>query len=242
MMSPFPSWLGVFDRPVETQMAIYRDPAFRQKFRDELKTSRAFHGDFTLVWVTDSGRPDFQSLIGKDIAGLAAARGVDPLDLFFDLALEDELDLQYTTARFGVPEEYLGDPRTLIGLSDGGAHIGILCNAGYTTEMLGDLVRDRQLLTLELAVKRITSEPADFFGLSDRGRISLGQAGDFAIFNPKTVNSNSARPKVSNDLPGGGRRLTVPATGMEYTIVNGEILYAAGKPTDIRPGQILRPR
>jgi len=241
MMTPFPSWLAVLDRPLETQMAVYRDPAFRKQFRAELGPSRAFHADFNLVWVTDVGRADFQPLIGKSVASIAADRGVDPFDLFFDLALEDDLNLQYTTVRFGVPEEYLGDPRTLIGLSDGGAHVGILCNAGYTTEMLGDLVRERKLISLELAVKRISSEPADFFGLSDRGRLAPGMAADVAIFDPATVQSNSARPEVRDDLPGGGRRLTVPAQGMKYTIVNGEILYTDGKASNARAGKILRP-
>ncbi len=241
MLSSFPSWHGLFNQSAETQMALYRDPAFRRRFREELKTSRAFHGDFSLVWVTETARPDFQPLIGKSVAALAAQRSADPFDLFFDLALEDDLRLTYTTVRFGVPEEYLGDSRTLIGLSDGGAHVGILCNAGYTTEMLGDLVRERGLLSLELAVKRITSEPADFFGLGDRGRLLPGLAADLAIFDPATVGSNSARPEARYDLPGGGKRLVVAAQGMAYTIVNGEILYDHGVPTEARAGRVLRP-
>jgi N-acyl-D-aspartate/D-glutamate deacylase len=241
MLSSFPSWHGLFNQTVETQMTIYRDPDFRLRFREELKNSRAFHGDFSMVWVTDVARADFEPLIGKSLTTIAAARGVDPFELFFDLALEDDLRMTYTTVRFGVPEEYLDDPRTLIGLSDAGAHVGILCNAGYTTEMLGDLVRERGLLSLEHAVKRITSEPADFFGLSDRGRLVPGLAADITIFDPETIASNSARPEVRHDLPGGGRRLVVAAHGIEYTIVNGEILYAHGEPTGARPGYVLRP-
>src|SRR6185503_3449686 len=132
------------------------------------------------------------------------------------------------------------DPRTLIGLSDGGAHVAILCNAGYTTEMLGDLVRERGLLSLELAVKRLTSEPADFFGLTDRGRIAPGLAADLAIFDPATVGSNSARPERRNDLPGGGHRMVVPARGMEYVIVNGQVLLERGEATGIMAGRVLR--
>jgi N-acyl-D-aspartate/D-glutamate deacylase len=119
--------------------------------------------------------------------------------------------------------------------------VSILCNAGYTTEMLGDLVRERGLLSLELAVKRLTSEPADFFGLSDRGRLKPGLAADLAIFDPSTVGSNSARPEPRNDLPGGGRRMVVPAKGMEYVVVNGEVLLAHGEPTGALPGRVLRP-
>jgi N-acyl-D-amino-acid deacylase len=241
MLSSFPSWHPLFNQPAETQMAIYRDPDFRRRFRAELETVRGFHADFTLVWVNDATRSDFQRLIGKSVESIAAERGADPLDLFIDLALEDDLKLEYTAVRFGIPEEYIGDPRTLIGLSDGGAHVAILCNAGYTTEMLGDLVRERGLLSLELAVKRLTSEPADFFGLADRGRLLPGLAADLAIFDPRTVGSNSARPEPRNDLPGGGRRMVVPARGMEYVIVNGQVLLAQGEPTGHLPGQVLRP-
>ena len=241
MLSSFPSWHPLFNQPVETQTQIYRDPDFRRRFRAELETIRGFHADFTMVWVNHAARPDFQRLIGKSVESIAAERGADPLDLFIDLALEDDLNLEYTAVRFGIPEEYIGDPRTLIGLSDGGAHVAILCNAGYTTEMLGDLVRERGLLSLELAIKRLTSEPADFFGLTDRGRIALGLAADLAIFDPATVGSNSARPEPRNDLPGGGRRMVVPARGMEYVIVNGKVLLAHGEPAGSLPGRVLRP-
>ena len=241
MLSSFPSWHPLFNQRAETQMRIYRDPDFRRRFRAELETIRGFHADFTMVWVNDAARADFQHLIGKSVDSIAAERGADPLDLFIDLALEDDLNLEYTAVRFGIPEEYIGDPRTLIGLSDGGAHVAILCNAGYTTEMLGDLVRERGLLSLELAVKRLTSEPADFFGLTDRGRIAPGLAADLAIFDPATVGSNSARPEPRNDLPGGGRRMVVPARGMEYVVVNGQVLLAHGEPTGRLPGRVLRP-
>jgi N-acyl-D-amino-acid deacylase len=241
MLSSFPSWRRLFNQPREKQIQIYRDPEFRRQFRAELKTNRGFHGDFGMVWINDATRPDYQRLIGKDVASIAAERGVDPLDLFIDLPLEDDLRLEYTTVRFGIPMEYIGDPRTLIGLSDGGAHVAILCNAGYTTEMLGDLVREQGLLSLELAVKRLTSEPADFFGLADRGRLRPGLAADLAIFDPATVGSNSARPEPRNDLPGGGRRMVVPAKGMEYVVVNGQILLAHGEPTGALPGKVLRP-
>ncbi len=241
MLSSFPSWHALFNQPAEAQIAIYRDQDFRRRFRSELETVRGFHADFTLVWVNDAARPDFQRLIGMSVDAIAAERGADPLDLFIDLALEDDLKLEYTAVRFGIPEEYIGDPRTLIGLSDGGAHVAILCNAGYTTEMLGDLVRERRLLSLELAVKRLTSEPADFFGLADRGRLQPGLAADFAIFDPRTVGSNSARPEPRNDLPGGGRRMVVQAQGMEYVIVNGQVLLDHGAATGHLPGRVLRP-
>jgi N-acyl-D-aspartate/D-glutamate deacylase len=129
--------------------------------------------------------------------------------------------------------------QTLIGLSDGGAHVDQLCDAGYCTYLLGHWVREKQALSLEHAVRRITSEPADFFGLHDRGRIGLGKAADFAIFDPETVGSDR-RAEMRHDLPGGGRRMVMQARGMQYTIVNGEILFEEQKHTGALPGQVLR--
>jgi N-acyl-D-amino-acid deacylase len=96
-------------------------------------------------------------------------------------------------------------------------------------------------MTLEQAVKRITSEPADFFGLRDRGRLAEGLPADVAIFDPNTVGS-AKRARMQDDLPGGGRRLVMPAEGIEYTVVNGEVLYEHGKPSGALPGRVLRSR
>jgi N-acyl-D-aspartate/D-glutamate deacylase len=128
----------------------------------------------------------------------------------------------------------------MIGLSDGGAHVDMLCDAGYCTELLGTAVREKQLMSLEHAVKRLTSEPAAFFGIRDRGRLAVGAAADIAIFDFNTVGSSAEHPESRRDLPGGGRRLVVPAHGVNYTIVNGEILYENQRHTGALPGQVLR--
>ena len=101
-------------------------------------------------------------------------------------------------------ERLIKDDRTLIGLSDGGAHVNMLCDAGYCTYLLGHWVREKQALTLEQGVKRLTTEPADFFGIKDRGRLKKGLAADVAIFDPNTVGS-AQRAQMRNDLPGGGQ-------------------------------------
>jgi N-acyl-D-aspartate/D-glutamate deacylase len=96
------------------------------------------------------------------------------------------------------------------------------------------------LLTLEHAVKRLTSEPADFFGIHDRGRLAVGKAADITALDFTTVGSSAERPQSRMDLPGGGRRLIVPANGVEYTVVNGEVLYEHQKHTGVFPGRVLR--
>jgi len=100
-------------------------------------------------------------------------------------------------------------------------------------------VRERKALTLEHAIKRITSEPADFFGMRTRGRLKPGMAADVAIFDPNTVGS-ALRGTMRNDLPGGGRRLVIEARGMYCTIVNGQVLYEHGRASGAMPGQVLR--
>src|SRR5258708_39841907 len=103
-------------------------------------------------------------------------RGADGLDTFLDLAVEDDLNLQYIMQQYheeGI-QQLISDPRTMIGLSDGGAHVDMLCGAGYTTYLLGNWVRKREAVTLEFAVKRITSEPANFFGIRVRGQFKRG--------------------------------------------------------------------
>ena len=120
--------------------------------------------------------------------------------------------MRYSTpTRTGFPELITHD-QVMIGLSDGGAHVDMLCDAGYCTYLLGTWVRERQALSLERAVKRITSEPAAFYGMTQRGRIQQGLAADLAIFDLNTVGSKK-RGEMRSDLPGGGRRLVMPARG-----------------------------
>jgi N-acyl-D-amino-acid deacylase len=240
MLASFPSWLPAFNQPVEVQKKLYSNRDFREAFRNDLKTPRVFHGIWSLLWVKEAADPSLKELEGRTVDDIAQQRGRDGLDTFLDLALEDNLQLIYTMARFDVPEDLLADPRTMIGLSDGGAHVDMLCDAGYSTELLGSAVRQRKLMTLELAVKRLTSEPADFFGIRGRGRLITGNAADIAIFDLRTVGSSAERPEVRRDLPGGGRRLVVPARGVRYTIVNGEVLYENGQHTGAFPGEVLR--
>ncbi len=119
------------------------------------------------------------------------------------------------------------------------AHVDQLCDAGYCTDLIGTFVRDKQVLSLERAIQRITSEPANFFGIKDRGRLAMGLAADLVLFDYDKI-ASSERPEILHDLPGGGRRLVVRAHGINYTIVNGEILYDNEKHTGRLSGRVLR--
>ena len=236
-------WNPVFNRPPEEQVQIYRDPKFRAAFREALKTPMIFSGDWSRAVIHEVENPALRPLLGRNVEAIARERGKDAMDTFLDLALEDNLRLQYTYELFNSDEsripELIKDPRTLIGLSDGGAHVDMLCDAGYCTYLIGTWVREREVMTLEHAVKRITTEPAALFGITQRGRIAPGLAADFAIFDLARVGSKK-RGVMRNDLPGGGRRLVMPAEGVEYTIVNGAPLFERGKDTGARRGQVLR--
>ena len=236
-------WNPVFNRPPEEQVQIYRDPKFRAAFREALKTPMIFSGDWSRAVIHEVENPALRPLLGRNVEAIARERGKDAMDTFLDLALEDNLRLQYTYELFNSDEsripELIKDPRTLIGLSDGGAHVDMLCDAGYCTYLIGTWVREREVMTLEHAVKRITTEPAALFGITQRGRIAPGLAADFAIFDLARIGSKK-RGVMRNDLPGGGRRLVMPAEGVEYTIVNGAPLFERGKDTGARRGQVLR--
>ena len=236
-------WNPVFNQPAEAQVKVYRDPKFRDAFRAALKRPAVFNGKWERLEIKEVQNPAFQPLLGKTVAEVARERGCDGVDAFLDLALEDHLGMEFTMELFNADEEripeLITDPRVLVGLSDGGAHVDMLCDAGYCTYLLGRWVREKQVMTLEHAIKRITSEPADFFGIKNRGRLLPGMAADVTIFDYNTVGSNK-RGEMRNDLPGSGRRLVMPARGVEHVVVNGQQLYHEGKLSGAMPGQVLR--
>ena len=238
-----PCWQPAFDRPVEEQKRFYRDEKFRAEFRKEMETPKVFNGKWERAIVHVASKPEMQALVGKSVAEIARQRGKDGLDTFLDLCIEDDLQLEYTYELFNADEdripELITHDQVMVGLSDGGAHVDMLCDAGYCTYLLGTWVRERQAMSLEHAVKRITSEPAAFYGLTSRGRIAQGLAADFAIFDLNTVGSKK-RGEMRSDLPGGGRRLVMPAEGVMHTVVNGSVLYEDQKHTGALPGQVLR--
>lgn len=240
----FTSWARVFeDKSKEAQRKVYADPAFRNHFREQLKSATGFTGDWSRLTVHEVHRPEMKQLEGRTVAEIARERGKDGLDTFLDLTLEDDLDIEFVLAQYNcnikAVQETLTDPRVLIALGDGGAHVDMLCDAGYPTYLLGTWVRERQALTLEQAITRLTAQPADLFGIRRRGRLKVGNAADVAIFDPATIGSAS-RGERRFDLPGGAKRMVMPSRGVEYTVVNGVVAYEKGQPTGSLSGQVMR--
>jgi N-acyl-D-aspartate/D-glutamate deacylase len=239
----FPSWKRVFeDKSKAAQAAVYRDPAFRAQFREDLKRPAGF-GNWARITVHEVKSAALKSLEGQTVAEVAAAQGKDGVDAFLDLTLADDLENEFTMTSFNNrPErmaEILNNPAMLLGLGDGGAHLDMLCDSGYPTYVLGTWVRERKVLTLEHAVQRMTSDPADFFGIKDRGRLQAGLAADVAIFDPATVGS-LGRPERRYDLPGGAKRMVMRSQGIEYTVVNGVVTWEQGALTGAAAGTVLR--
>jgi len=233
----------LFDAAFEKQMTIYADPAFRTAFKEELKQSRKWGGVVRNTTVVSVVNPDLKKYEGCTVGEIADERGQDPNDAFFDLAVADNLQIKFVVPRANTDPEQLADmvrdSRTLIGLSDAGAHLDMLCECGYPTYLLAHWVREKRALSLERAVQRITSEPADFFGFKDRGRLKSGAAADIVIFDENTV-SSPLRPTAVKDLPAGGTRLYCKAEGISRVIVGGQEIYREGRHTGAYPGKVLR--
>ncbi len=235
-----PSWTKVFNQPPEVQKQIYADAAFRNEFRERLATPRGSIINWDRFEFGHAKNPQFSSLEGKSIAAIAAQRRTDCVDAFLDVGIEDDLSSWFTMIQdAGRMAPFIADPRVILALSDGGAHVDQHCDAGYPTYLLGTWSRKKQVIGLEAAVKRLTSEPAGFLGIRDRGLLAAGLAADITIFDYNTIDS-AERQEMRHDLPGGGMRFVMPASGVEFTVVNGEIIYEHGKPTGKMSGRMLR--
>ena len=240
----FSTWHQVFNKSVEEQMKIYGDPDFRRAFREEMDRRRIFAGQWGRMTVLDAKNPEVQKHVEskKTVAQIARDQGKEPIDVFLDLAIADRLellfDLQALNFELEGVKNLVTDQRFLIGLSDGGAHVDMLCDAGYATYLLGRWVREYQVLSLEEGVRRLTSVPADLFGIPKRGRIEQGLVADLTLFDPDTVDAKD--PEYVWDLPGGGKRFVAKSKGIKTTIVSGHVLYQNDEYQGGLPGKVLR--
>jgi len=226
---------------------IYRDPAFRDRLRKTLSRpdpGRVFNGGWEWVIVTRTANPALSDLEGSSVQEIAARRGEEPLDVFFDVALEDELETYFTLYMLNMDEEGVAElirnDGTLVSLSDAGAHNSLLCDAGFGMHLLGHWVRETGTFDLPAAVRKVTSDPARLYGMVDRGRLVPGAFADMVLFDPDTVGITALERHF--DLPAGGERLLRRAPGLHGTWVNGVQVFdgldyraLAG-----RPGRVLR--
>jgi len=236
--------IKAYDR--EQLKAVFRDPSFRQRFRDNLRNPRPgtiFQGNWDRVIVAVPVTPDHADLANRTIGEIARASGRDPLDLFLDLGLDEDLETGFI-GRFlnavddGV-EPLVKHKAGVIALSDAGAHLVYLCDAGFGLYFLGHWVRDRGAFDLVEGARRLTSHQAGLYGIPDRGRIAVGACADLLLFDPAIVGISAAR-RV-NDLPGGGPRTIRDPIGVHSVFVNGTRVFDGSNyaKLDTGPGQVL---
>jgi N-acyl-D-aspartate/D-glutamate deacylase len=211
----------LLERSREERIAAYRDPAWRARAAEDLA-----HVPMAPRWetfeVSESER--FPELQGRRVADLARERGCGPLDVMCELALEEDLATRFRAyiANDDVEavRELLTHDRVVLGLSDAGAHVGQLCDAPLPTDLLGGWVRERELMPLEQAVRKLCGEPADMFGFVRRGYLREGNWADVCVFDPQTVGTGPVR-RV-RDFPAEAERLTAEEpSGVRHVLVNG---------------------
>jgi N-acyl-D-amino-acid deacylase len=194
------------------------------------------------------GPPDYEPTPDQTVAAIAERRGQDPLATMYDLMLESDAGAMLMLPFFNYVEgnhdaiyEMMTHPAAVSGLSDGGAHCGMICDASYPSYLLTHWARDRHRgpkFSLEYVVRKQTLDTATLFGLSDRGVIQLGKKADFNVIDMDTLNLQV--PRMVYDLPAGGRRLVQGATGYDATVVNGVVTRRHGADTGARPGRLIR--
>ncbi|MBV9863595.1 MAG: amidohydrolase family protein [Alphaproteobacteria bacterium] len=244
-----PTWHPILIASDDEKMRAYADPEVRRKLHDEMIEWKVEIPGGTIsknwydyVWVDVPVLEKNKWMIEKSIHEIAEAQGKGIIDAFLDLVVEEKLETGFMQAENNVDDDAMRQiltyPNALIGLSDGGAHVQFHGGYGFSTRLLSEWVRDKQAMSLEQAVRRLTFDSASTFGLYDRGLLRPGMVADITIFDPATV--KPMPESIVHDFPAGGWRFKEPAQGIYATFVNGRMLMKEGNHTGDLPGRVLR--
>jgi len=239
-------WSDIRALPLEEQKVRLGDPATKAKLVEI--ANREYTGprivgaeirppDWDYVFPMDDMSYDKPSM-----AQIAKEKGVDPVELMIDMALERDLKMFFRAPIANENQDHVLEmikhPRSVVTFSDSGAHVSQIMDSSLQTHLLSHWVREKEALTLEEAVKQITYNTATLWGLHDRGLLREGMAADVVVFDPETIGPNM--PEVLNDLPAGAMRLKQTASGILNTVVNGEIFLTNNEHSGATAGQLLR--
>ena len=245
MASPYPveglaSWKPALGLQGKQLCAVLANLAFRQGVRDELAAPsafRLFNGEWDKVHVVEVAQPRHRELEQRSVRDIAQRLGKDPLDAMLDLALDEDLATIFTAQLLNSDEaavaRLLNHPHSLISLSDAGAHLTFFNDAGFGLHLLGHWVRERGAMRLQDAVRRLTHQSAEIFGMPGRGLLREGYAADLLLFDPATV--GRGRSHRVFDLPGGAPRLHTDAVGVHGVWVNGQQVADVDGASDAAP-------
>jgi N-acyl-D-aspartate/D-glutamate deacylase len=248
----YPSYREIAHLPLAERVAEMRKPEVRARILAD-KPGQGHPILFVTQmwdWIFPLGdNPDYEPDPSDSIGARARAKGVNPMEEAYDRLLDDEGRAMLLVATSNLQNnsldtvgELLHRDDVVLGLGDGGAHYGMICDASYSTYFLTHWARDRKAgrFTVPEAVRELTSVPARIAGLGDRGRIAVGYKADLNVIDHAALRLH--KPMISYDLPAGGRRLDQTAEGYVATIVAGEVIAENGVPTDARPGKLVRGR
>ena len=244
-----PGWGDVMGLPEQERMAQLADPAVRAQLDERARSKEAgvFRGlsHWGTYVIGDTYAPANEGCAFRSVADIAAERSTAPFDTLLDIVLADDLRTVLwpntddgTEATWTMRAAIWSDPRAMVGGSDAGAHLDRMCGSNYPTAFLADCLRGRKLVPVEEAVRMMTSQPAELFGLRERGVVREGFAADLFVFDPETVDSEPAR--LVHDLPGETPRLYAGSHGVVRVLVNGVETVRDGAPTGSLPGTVLR--
>jgi N-acyl-D-aspartate/D-glutamate deacylase len=245
-----PEFAALMSQSAEDRRAAYADPAWRERVQKIWGDNPGFSVPRWNTYAVDES-PAHPELAGRSLLDIAAERGNDPFDTMIDLALDEpDLALRVGCVLFNDDTDevakLLTEEHCTLGLSDAGAHVGQLCDAPQPTDFLGNWVRDRDVMPIETAVRKLTGVQAELLGITDRGRLAPGNWADVVVFDPDTVAPGPIR-RV-RDFPADAERLTADQpVGVRHVVVNGTPIQVDGTPVagatgagPLRPGRVVR--
>ena len=249
VLDGLPGWRDTMHLPVPERLAALADPEVRRRLAEGASSKEAGMLRGLAQWdrliIVETFAPENADATGRSVGEVSAARGGEPFDTLLDIVIADELRTGLSPALAGddaadwrARAEVWRHPGAVIGGSDAGAHLDMMCGAIYTTSLLGRGVREHQVVTLEEAVRLITDVPARFYGLTERGRIAPGWHADLVMFDPATIGHGPERTRY--DLPSGAPRLVADAYGITSVLVGGVEVCRDGAATGAMPGTVLR--